>query len=637
VKHDPLLDRVVASIGDRYLIESELGRGGMAVVYGALDTRLNRRVAIKVLPPDLAFNADVRERFLREAQTAAQLNHPSIVPIYTVDETSAVVFFVMALIDGESLAERLERSGVRPPEEVQRVLHDVADALEYAHRAGVVHRDIKPDNIIIDRASGRPVVTDFGIARAMASDSRLTVTGVAMGTPKYMSPEQALGERDVDGRSDIYSLAVVGYQMLTGSPPFTAGNTPALLMKHVSERPRPLHSIRGDLPEPLVGAITRALAKQPEERWRNAGQFREALSGVGAAGAAAVAVARKTAGEIEPPAGRDGLAARSSIDRVSHGQQRSDDSARAGRGGFGPGLPPLPALPPLAPPGAPRDDPRGAKGKKKSGEGDFDERPVEQRVTIFRRKLAGNAVTIATLAGINLWVSPDFLWFLFPTAFMSIDVLSKAGSLWADGVRWREVFGRRKLAAKAIPAHNSAADWLAAKPTREVLQGAHGKHVRRAADDRAAIIEVVERLSPGERKLIPDVAPTVDALADRVMALATTLHRLDADVSGASLGALDSRIAGVREEMPTVERDRRLELLERQRSTLAELLGRRRTLAAQIESAGLALENLKLDLFKLQSAGFSSGLGDVTSATQQARLVSREIGYVLQAGEELRG
>jgi serine/threonine protein kinase len=629
VKHDPLLDRVTASIGDRYLIESELGRGGMAVVYGALDTRLNRRVAIKVLPPDLAFNADVRERFLREAQTAAQLSHPSIVPIYTVDETNAVVFFVMALVDGESLGERLERRGVCPPDEVQRVLHDVADALDYAHRNGVVHRDIKPDNIIIDRASGRPVVTDFGIARAMASDSRLTVTGVAMGTPKYMSPEQALGEREVDGRSDIYSLAVVGYQMLTGSPPFTAGNTPALLMKHVSERPRPLHTVRPGLPEALVGAITRSLAKQPEERWRDAGQFRDALSGIGAAGAVAVAVARKANGEVEPMLAGDPerLAEAATARRSRAAPPIEDRSLRdLPRRGFPP-LPPLPGSAPARSPG---------KSAKKA-EGDFDERPVEQRVTIFRRKLAGNAVTIATLAGINFWVSPEFLWFLFPTAFMSIDVLSKAGSLWADGVRWREVFGRRRGKVVQRSQKDTADGWLAAKPRSEVLAGPHGKQVRRAADNRAAILEVVARLSPGERQLIPDVLPTVDALAERVVALATTLQRLDTDVSGASLGALDSRIAGVRQETPTVEQERRLELLERQRATLAELLERRRVLAGQIESAGLALENLKLDLYKLRSAGFSYAVGDVTSATQQARLVSREIGYVLEAGEELRG
>ena len=160
-----------------------------------------------------------------------------------------------------------------------RVLRDVADALAYAHARGVVHRDIKPDNILIDRASGRPMVTDFGIARAAAGETRLTVTGVAVGTPAYMSPEQALGEREIDGRSDLYSLAVVGYHMLAGDTPFKAANTPAMLVKHVSERPRPIRERRPEVPAYLAVAIDRALAKRPEDRWADAAEFRDALDG----------------------------------------------------------------------------------------------------------------------------------------------------------------------------------------------------------------------------------------------------------------------------------------------------------------------------------------------------------------------
>ena len=267
---DHLLDRLVAAVGTQYLVDAEIGRGGMAVVYRATDVRLNRRVAIKVLPPELAFNADVRERFLREAQTSAQLTHPHIVPIYTVDEREGLVYFVMALVDGESLAQRLAREPQLPIADARRILADVADALAYAHARGVVHRDVKPDNIMLDRVTGRAVVTDFGIARAAAGDSRLTVTGVAVGTPAYMSPEQALGERELDGRSDIYSLGVVGYQMLAGAPPFRASNTPAMLVKHVSETPRPLDTLRPDAPAALVHAIVRALAKKPEDRWADA-------------------------------------------------------------------------------------------------------------------------------------------------------------------------------------------------------------------------------------------------------------------------------------------------------------------------------------------------------------------------------
>src|SRR5438309_10781215 len=238
----------------------------MAVVYRAMDLRLNRTVAIKVLPPDIAFNSDVKTRFIREAQTAAQLSHPNIVPIYSVDEneTSHLVYFVMSFIDGESLGARLAREGAWPVDRTVRVLRDVADALAYAHSCGVVHRDIKPDNILIDRASGRPMVTDFGIARAAAGETRLTITGVAVGTPAYMSPEQAVGEREVDGRSDLYSLAVVAYHMLVGEPPFKAGNTPAMLVKHVSERPRPIRERRPEVPSYLAVAIDRALAKRPE-------------------------------------------------------------------------------------------------------------------------------------------------------------------------------------------------------------------------------------------------------------------------------------------------------------------------------------------------------------------------------------
>src|ERR1051325_4036513 len=243
---DPLLDRVVAAIGDRFDVLGELGRGGMAVVYRARDVRLRRPVALKVLPPDLAFREGVRARCLREAEMAPRLSHPNIVPIYAADESMGIAWLAMALVEGETLGGKMSRGPATSFPDARRVLAEVADALAYAHSHGVVHRDIKPDNILLDRESGRAVVTDFGIARAAEADARLTVTGIAVGTPTYMSPEQALGERDVDGRSDMYSLAVVGYQMLAGSPPFQASSAAALLMKHVAERPVPIGQIRPD-------------------------------------------------------------------------------------------------------------------------------------------------------------------------------------------------------------------------------------------------------------------------------------------------------------------------------------------------------------------------------------------------------
>src|SRR4051812_6364097 len=275
---DELRSRLSAAVGDRYEISEEIGRGGMGVVFRGRDIRLRRAVAIKLLPPELAFREEVRTRFLREAQTAAQLSHPNVVPIYSVDEVNGLVFFVMALVDGESLGAYLKRERRAPLEFARRVLRDVADALAYAHARSIVHRDIKPDNILMDRVTGRTLVSDFGIARAAEGDSRLTVTGIAVGTPAYMSPEQATGERDIDGRSDLYSLGVVGYQMVTGELPFSATNTPSMLLKHMNDVPRPPRELRGDLPPGLAHGIERALAKKPADRWPDAAAFRDALS-----------------------------------------------------------------------------------------------------------------------------------------------------------------------------------------------------------------------------------------------------------------------------------------------------------------------------------------------------------------------
>src|SRR5687767_3624695 len=264
-----LKDRVIDAIGSQYVLEGEIGRGGMSVVYRARDLRLNREVAIKVLPPDLAMDTGIRARFTREAQTAAQLSHAHIVPIYDVGERDGLAYFVMALVTGGNLGALLMREPRQPLEEVRRILGEVTDALAYAHLRGVIHRDIKPDNILLDRQTGRAVVTDFGIAWAMETGARLTATGIAVGTPTYMSPEQAVGERELDGRSDLYSVGVLGYQMLTGRVPFEAGNSMALLLKHVTERPRPIADLRPDTSRALRETIERAMMKAPEDRWRS--------------------------------------------------------------------------------------------------------------------------------------------------------------------------------------------------------------------------------------------------------------------------------------------------------------------------------------------------------------------------------
>ena len=272
-----LHDRVAAALAPHYDVTGEIGRGGMSVVYQARDLRLGRTVAVKVLPPELAYDPAIRTRFTREAQTSAQLAHAHIVPIFDVGERDGIAWFAMALVTGGTLGTLLAHEPRQPVAEVRRIAREVADALAFAHGRGVIHRDVKPDNVLLDRETGRVTVTDFGIAQAIEAGARLTLTGIAVGTPAYMSPEQATGEREVDGRSDVYSLGCVAYQMLTGRTPFTAGNSMALLVKHCTERPLPITELRPDAPPALCAAIERAMAKAPEDRWPTAAAFRDAL------------------------------------------------------------------------------------------------------------------------------------------------------------------------------------------------------------------------------------------------------------------------------------------------------------------------------------------------------------------------
>ncbi|MEX0692648.1 MAG: serine/threonine-protein kinase [Gemmatimonadales bacterium] len=269
--------RLARALGDRYVLADLLGRGGFAEVWKAREVTLDRDVAVKVLRPELADNAEVAERFLREARAMARLAHPHIVQIYATGEHERLVWVTMQFVGGESLRTKLERVGALTTDEAVRVLDEAAQALHAAHAAGIIHRDVKPDNILLD-GDGRALLTDFGIARAQQATSHtLTGTGLILGTPHYMSPEQGGGGDDVDQRADLYSLGVVGYQVLAGRLPFEADGVLALLMKHATEQHVPLANYRPDVPPHVIAAIERCLRKRPDDRWATAEAFRDGL------------------------------------------------------------------------------------------------------------------------------------------------------------------------------------------------------------------------------------------------------------------------------------------------------------------------------------------------------------------------
>ncbi len=253
-------------LAGRYSIERELGRGGMGIVLLARDVALDRPVAIKLLPPHLATRAHERDRFLQEARTAAGLAHPNIVPIHLVEAHGDLVFFVMGFVDGETLRDRVERAGPLPPRLATKLLQEVAWALGAAHQRGVIHRDVKPDNIMIERATERAVVTDFGIALGRRATE---AAGSVTGTARYMSPEQACGE-PVDARSDLYSLGATFFYALTGRAPFEAANAPAIITKHVYEIAPRVQQLRPEVPAKLGSVVDRLLRKAPSERFQTA-------------------------------------------------------------------------------------------------------------------------------------------------------------------------------------------------------------------------------------------------------------------------------------------------------------------------------------------------------------------------------
>lgn len=612
-KLGPVAERLAGALAGFYTIEGEIGRGGMGIVYSARDLKLKRRVAIKVLPPELAYRDEIRKRFLREAQTAARLSHPHIVPIHTVGDNEGLVYFIMGYVDGESLQARLRRRERLPAEEVRRIMKETADALGLAHALGVIHRDIKPDNILLEGTRRRVMVTDFGIAKAVSGvgPGTLTGTGVAIGTPAYMSPEQAAGEREIDARSDVYSLGVVGYEMLTGEVPFKAPTVAGMLMKQITEPVPDITRIRNDCPEDLALTIARCLEKDAEDRWPTADALRRALE-------------NRTPVRYRPRSQLSRRRPRPSPAR-SPGRDREwwdwfeEDRSRSRRGGG-------------------RREPRAvAKGEKAT---DIRHTGEPDLVRKFRANFASYVSVNGGLLLMNI-IAPGLgtPWFLFPAIGWGIGLASQYGKLWSEGYSMRDVLNRPP-APDALPGPAEAKPGqLPAARLPEPTSGEFGKlagQIQQMQRDRTAVLQIIQRLPESEKQMLPDVLPTVESLLNRAFELARTLQQMEGNVDEEALERLDQRIAELKGQSNDPEADRRLDLLTRQRGVLAELVDRRSRVEAQFESCVLAVQNVRFDLLRLRSAGVAAVLDDLTSATQQARALQIDVEAAIDAAGEIK-
>jgi serine/threonine protein kinase len=649
---DELGTHVAQVLSANYELETEVGRGGMGIVYCARDKRLKREIAIKVLPPELSFRADIRQRFLREAETAAQLNHPNIVPIYTVEERDNLVYFVMAYIKGDNLGQRLQQHGPIAPVEVRRILREVADALSYAHNRNVIHRDIKPDNIIIDEETGRAMVTDFGIARALtdSGDSRLTATGMAIGTPAYMSPEQSAGDSAIDGRSDLYSLGVVGYQMLCGQPPFVANNTPSMLVKHLSERPIPVDERWPDLPQDLCRAVMMCLEKDPADRFPNAAAFALALDG----------------GSMPTLATRASAAASTAGARAS---TREREITEPLRDRYTP-----PTLSPYAP-----TQPSAEEMSRWQA-------PM---VVSFRRKLAPYLAVNAILVPISLFSNHDFIAL---TVIWTVALAFKYSKLWAAGFDWRDVFRQPRnrlifdVAAETIDDARALFDEkkrdqvrararsrgqgmfapLPALPTMQPFQpyprvggpttslspipaGApapyadskYASAIREAESDHREIHRQLLNMAPDEQEQIPEVAGSADAVFRKVQQLALSLSDMDRSTGRESPEAVEREITTLESQANPLDynasegRVRRLAMLRRQRRALVEIARKKKEAQEKLDNCRQLLRSMRMELVRFRTGGLNAQPTGLTMVTQQAQSVVREMGYLSDANAEL--
>ena len=647
----PLVERALSA---SYELDREIGRGGMGIVYRAKDKRLKRMVAVKVLPPEFGYRSEIKTRFLREAETAAQLNHPNIVPIYSVDESEGLVFFVMACVDGSTLARELHERGRMSADETRRIMREVTDALAYAHGRGVVHRDIKPDNILLDGETGRAMVTDFGIARAVqeGGDSRLTATGMAIGTPTYMSPEQAVGDKVIDGRSDLYSLGIVAYQMLAGEPPFVAANTPAMLMKHLSAQPTPIDQ-RADVPPDLAATIMTLLAKEPDQRFPSATALLMTLDGDSAAPAMPRPSSSAPAYGADTPVPMYGA--------PSSGSGYAPSSA----GGYG-------ASGYLDSGAGPR---YGTVRRNERGEEIYEPGQEElarwnaDSVIRFRRKFAMYASVNIVIVLAAIIADVDLLFF---TVVWSMFMAANYAKLWTSGYDWRDVFkqprdrrlldvaqetvddvrmvfdrnhrpSRRAPRVALPPGSGRAADSAhqLAAPVDPARYGARAQLVRQAERDRDEILRMVDALPPGDRERVTGIGPSAEALFERVRTLALAVTDLERTNDPRALEDVNAQIAKLESQanpldrQASEERVRRLALLKRQRRALSAQDRRRSEAAGKLDSCVLALSNMRLDVLRLRAGNIAGAMDQITTLTERARSLAEEVDAAVYAADEI--
>jgi serine/threonine protein kinase len=621
------------ALAANYELDNELGRGGMGIVYRAKDRRLKRLVAIKLLPPELAFRSEIKTRFLREAETAAQLSHPNIVPIYSVDERDGLVYFVMALVEGPTLAKKMYEDGQISADETRRVMREVADALAYAHARGVIHRDIKPDNILLDKESGRALVTDFGIARAIqeGSDSRLTATGVAIGTPAFMSPEQAAGDREIDGRTDLYALGVVAYQMLSGRLPFQASTTASMLMKQITERPTPVGQLRSDCPADLAATVMSLLEKEPENRVPSAAALSRALSGD--------VTVIPTVAESAPP------------QRTSsqNWEPRHFETAPSS---------PLPVS-------------RTGISNYSPATSEEIARWMAPEVRKFRGSFGTFAFVNAVIVIGSIFGHADFY---VVTVFWSMAMAFKYSKLWNAGYDWRDVFRQPRdrrlvdLAGETIeearglfdkerramprPARASLPPMPLSGPlsqqrpsgidTNRGDMGPYRGTVQRAEQDRGEILRMVSSLPPNDQSLVDGVIPATEALFQRIQLLAQAAAADEKSTAPDALAQIESQISELEAQANPLERGsedrvRRLALLKRQRRGVADVTRRHDDARAKLDSCVLALQNMRLDILRLRAGAVASAGNHITQLTERARSLADEVDAAIYGAESARG